>query len=450
MQKNYKSVDNFLKNNSKNKDKSHTPLIHFTAPYGWLNDPNGLCQFNGKFHLFYQHNPFATHFGRICWGHATSTDLISWQNEKVALKPQNSYDYAGVWSGSAIEKDSELYLFYTAFGITQRQCKAKLIGDEFIKDKNNPIIKPNSIPLKGNKFHFRDPKIILYNGIYYMVIGGQRDKYGVMYFYKSKDLDAWEYVDCVPFESIIGALECPDIFFIEDKFVVLASRPKNVHYYIYDRFILEKGAKLLGDGQIDYGTDFYAPQTFCDDKGRRIIIAWANAWHAPIGSVKYGYAGIMSFPRTLSIIDNSLCSYPVEEFDNYNKTVLSQDNLAIGSLDIKMEFELSQNSTIDFSLLCDNESGIYITLDRKANTIKLRKLALKGGREVVWDYNFSDKLSLRIIVDNYIAEMFVDGGKKAFTAVNYNSDDFTNKLVYANAELITFMQYKLERTDIDT
>ena len=101
---------------------------HFQPSVGWMNDPHGLIQFQGKFHLFYQHNPFSGKCGKMHWGHAISKDLIYWEHQPEALAPSENYDDwegGGIFTGSAIEHQDELILFYT--GCTkdrQMQCMA--------------------------------------------------------------------------------------------------------------------------------------------------------------------------------------------------------------------------------------------------------------------------------------------------------------------------------------
>ncbi|MGN1338798.1 MAG: glycoside hydrolase family 32 protein, partial [Oscillospiraceae bacterium] len=87
--------------------------IHLKAPRGWINDPNGFIYYNGEYHLFYQHFPYAARWGRMHWGHAVSSDLMNWKHLDIALFPTKTDDMDGCFSGSAIEKDGAMHLLYT-------------------------------------------------------------------------------------------------------------------------------------------------------------------------------------------------------------------------------------------------------------------------------------------------------------------------------------------------
>ena len=88
--------------------------LHLRAPGNWLNDPNGFIYYKGKYHLFYQYFPYAPIWGTMHWGHAVSEDLVHWEHQGIALFPSKEYDRNGVFSGSAIEVDGKLYLYYSA------------------------------------------------------------------------------------------------------------------------------------------------------------------------------------------------------------------------------------------------------------------------------------------------------------------------------------------------
>lgn len=89
------------------------PKIHLTPTRGWMNDPNGFVYYNGEYHLFYQHFPYDTEWGTMHWGHATSRDLINFENHPIAIYPTKQYDRNGCFSGTALIKDNKLHFYYT-------------------------------------------------------------------------------------------------------------------------------------------------------------------------------------------------------------------------------------------------------------------------------------------------------------------------------------------------
>ena len=288
-------------------DTRYRPLMHFSAEKGWINDPNGLIYFKGKYHLFYQHNPHSAVWSSMHWGHAISTDMLHWEDLPIALYPDADYDKdseGGCFSGSAIEKDGRLYLMYTGTVHRNGNCyQTQNIaysddGITFTKYKNNPVIyKP-----EGAGEDFRDPKIFFYDGLYYAVIGGTIDNDGKVFLYTSSDILHWEYKGIL-FDSegkVATMIECPDFFFLDGHWVLIFSPIGNPDrrkciYYAGDMDFNTCRFTPRWNGIMDYGPDFYAPQTFLDKNGNRVIIAWMNRWqyHPVMGYVVMVYRHVL-------------------------------------------------------------------------------------------------------------------------------------------------------------
>lgn len=66
---------------------NYRPVVHFTPPANWMNDPNGMVYANGRYHLFYQYYPAAPYWGPMHWGHAVTRDLLRWEHLPTALYP---------------------------------------------------------------------------------------------------------------------------------------------------------------------------------------------------------------------------------------------------------------------------------------------------------------------------------------------------------------------------
>lgn len=288
---------------------------HFEPEKGWINDPNGLVFFRGRYHAFFQHNPYAAHWDRMHWGHAVSDDLITWEELPIALSPDEPYeDDGGCFSGSAIVgKDGKLYLFYTSVSHKLGQTQSVAVSDDglhFEKYSENPVI--SACPIGAADF--RDPKVTFIDGRYYMVCGSGKDGAGKILLFTSEDLLEWIYVG-VLFESaeLSPVAECPDFFKLGDRYLLMYSlmgKRERAAAFVVGRF---DGERLTAESiQFpEYGPHFYAPQTFSDG-ARRILIAWMYSWDKKPepGAVR---AGSFTIPRELSLVNGAVHTYPIAE-----------------------------------------------------------------------------------------------------------------------------------------
>ena len=157
--------------------QSYRPRYHASVPEGWSNDPNGTVFYNNKAHLFYQHYPHKAEWGTMHWGHFTTTDFVKWENLPVALVPDQDYEVVcGCCSGSAIEKDGDLWLLYTAAQPErQRQCIAvsKDGGVHFKKRADNPILTSEMLSPEVTETDCRDPRLFRKDGMYYFIAGAR-------------------------------------------------------------------------------------------------------------------------------------------------------------------------------------------------------------------------------------------------------------------------------------
>lgn len=289
---------------------------HFEPERGWINDPNGLCRFKGKYHVFAQHYPFAAKWGPMHWAHGESTDLIHWEEKPIALYPDMPYENdGGCFSGSALEKDGKLYLMYTSVSKERGQTQSMAVsedGSRFVKLPGNPVI-PQS-PLDPANKDFRDPKMFAYGDEYRMVCGGGVNGLASVLLFRSRDLLSWEYVGPIFESREYGPVpECPDLFPLGDKWVLMFSRMDETRsaQFVVGQF---DGEHFTPESfqQPEKGTDFYAPQTFLDEKGRRIMISWLYNWtrQVPQGALR---AGALTIPRELSLREGKVINFPVEE-----------------------------------------------------------------------------------------------------------------------------------------
>lgn len=317
------------------------PAFHLAPPVGWLNDPNGLCRFQGAYHVFYQYSPFDARGGVKMWGHYESKDLLHWEQCPVALFPDEPFDCHGVYSGSALAEEDGLYLYYTG--------NVKLAGDyDYIAAgrEHNTVLaySPDGetfcskrLLMKNKEYpagltcHVRDPKVWREGGRYYMIQGARTlDDVGEALLFTSGDKVHWEHSNTLKTEEPFGYMwECPDLYCLE-KQRFLAVSPQGVareetrlqNLYQSGYFPLSgdiAGEYALGDfKEYDYGFDFYAPQTF-DDAGRRILIGWMGM---PDVETEYtnpteplGWQHLLTVPRVLSLRDGKLVQQPVQEME---------------------------------------------------------------------------------------------------------------------------------------
>lgn len=315
------------------RDAKMRQRYHFMASTGWINDPNGLIFFRGQYHFFYQFNPYDANWGAMHWGHAVSDDLINWEHLPVALAPSESYDdheRGGCFSGSAIEHDGKLHLLYTGVanhgeGFVQTQCLAvSSDGVLFEKHEGNPVV---TAPEGYDHASFRDPKVWKHDSAFYFICGAKKDNLAQALLFRSQDLIHWEFINVLhESRGELGYMwECPDIFPLGDKYVLMFS-PMGMHerttvYFVGDLDYATGRFHPITTGEIDWGYDYYAPQSFLDEKGRRIIVAWANAWDWMPWFKDWGptfkehWCGSFALPREVRLRnDYTLRFIPVEEY----------------------------------------------------------------------------------------------------------------------------------------
>ena len=420
---------------------------HFMPQTGWLNDPNGLIYYKGNYHYFYQLNPYYGHWDYMHWGHAISKDLMHWEYLPVALAPSEAYDdhmRGGCFSGSAIEHDGKLFLMYTGTanhgsGYEQTQCIAySEDGIHFVKYDGNPVIyPPEGVPSDL----FRDPKVWKHDGIYYMVCGASRDKRGMALLYRSRDMLHWEFFNVLAeSRGEWGYMwECPDFYRLGDKYVLMFSpmgESDRKAVYLVGDFDYNTGKFIWQiSGEIDWGMDYYAPQSFLAPDGRRIIVGWANEWQwmsfwkdwGP--TYREGWCGFFNLPREVRLMpDHTLQFIPVKELEMLRQDGFGIESFTVGSqeralkagdgiafeLKMKVDLEETDASRLEIDLRCgegrkttctfDFEHGV-MQVDRNASDgwskgVSSSTLFLKGKKEL--DIHiYSDQSSLEIFADQY-------------------------------------------------
>ena len=304
------------------------PGYHFLPPSNWMNDPNGLSQWNGQYHMFYQYNPNGPFHSTIHWGHAVSTDLVHWKHLSIALTPEaGTADEDGCWSGVAVDDNGIPTLIYSGNRDgEQRACLATSTDGLVTWQKygDNPII-----PVPPPDLHlvqYRDHTVWREDDAWYQLMGaGLEGQGGTVLLYRSTDLRHWEYLhpllvgDAHRYTPIwLGPMwECPDFYSLGGRQILTIAvwdhQPQYSAAMVGDyrdhHFIPEVEHKL------DYGDrHFYAPQSFTDAQCRRIIFGWIHEGRGAEAQLSAGWSGVMSLPRVLSVGSNGhVCMQPVPE-----------------------------------------------------------------------------------------------------------------------------------------
>lgn len=406
----------------------HRPLYHFLPPANWMNDPNGLCHHDGVYHLFYQHNPLAAVWGNMTWGHSVSPDLVHWSDLPPALQPNEDYDRGGVFSGCLVNDHGMAAVLYTGVQ-PEVQCLATsrdLI--QFRKYAGNPVIAgpPPGLNVTG----FRDPFVWRQDDTWRMVVGsGLQGVGGAILLYESKDLKHWEYIG-VPFIDKSGETgemwECPNLFQLGDQWVLIVSTLGRAIYFVGD--FHDGRFQPKNRGEVDPGGVFYAPQTFLDESGRRIILGWLPERRNT--AAEYGWQGVMSLPRLVGLgHDGELTFVPVPEVETLRKqrykyasrTVAtgtewlvpepSGDGMEIaakvepgrvGRCSLILRSRTGEEETVVFY---DRDQGI---LGLDLNRASLDTAAVGGCVTVPLVLEPSETLELRVFLDRSIIEVFAN------------------------------------------
>ena len=297
-------------------------LFHFEPPYGWINDPNGLCFFNGKYHVFYQHNPYSLKWDKMHWGHAVSDDLIHFEYRPIALAPDMPYENSGgCFSGSAVVKDGKLFLFYTSvskeLGFTQSIAFSE-DGETFYKYADNPIIDAHFAGSSESRREFRDPKVNYFDGKYYMVTSDSDGKgTGMICLRESDDLIHWGNMRYILSDKEFGpVIECPDFYKEGDKYILTFSLSVGKPYRVITLIGNFDGSSFTAEKRFDTesGPDYYAPQSFEYGK-RRISFGWITpSADTELRSNKT--TGALTVAREVTYKEGILRPYPIDGYKN--------------------------------------------------------------------------------------------------------------------------------------
>ena len=412
--------------------------FHFSAKRGWSNDSNGLTYYDGEYHLFYQHNPYACAWGNLTWGHAVSTDLVHWEELGSALHPDELgtiFSGGGVvdhknTSGFQTGVEKPIVCFYTNAGgdnpwskgkpFTQSMAYSNDRGRTFTKYQGNPIIDE----IKGGN---RDPKVIWHEptGKWVMVLYVEDRQ---MDFFTSDDLKTWTKTS-----RLKSFHECPELFELP------VDGNENHKKWVFhggsgDYFIGDfDGSKFTPESEpikYSYGNAFYASQTFSnipEEDGRRIRIGWATIDYVP----GMPFNQIMNFPVVLTLgkTDEGIRMFtnPVREIEKLHKKKhsISDEVLKPGKnplskikgdlFDIRAEFAVEKAAEIGFEI-----RGVPVVYNAEKKV-----LSCQGHEAPCKPMN--GKIKLQILVDRTLVEIFINDGE-SFMPIGVTPDNDNKSL----------------------
>ena len=448
---------NYEAGNLAGTDPATRPLFHIAAPAGWINDPNGFSVYDGRIHLFYQYNPYAREWGPMHWGHSVSTDMIHWEQLPAALAPDQEYDKIGCFSGSAIEADGKHVLVYT--GVTkvkledqseqerQNQCIAFGDGKDYVKYEKNPVVTGDMLPENCSRIDFRDPKIWKDNDTYYLIVGSKdNQQIGQVVLCSSKDLKEWKFETILASNETgkIGTMwECPDFFPLGDKRVLICS-PQNMKAEKYEFHNGHNSVYFAGDYDsethrfvkkephpLDYGMDFYAPQTTELPDGRRIMIAWMKSWDACVIPDSQDWQGMMTLPRELELKDGRIWQKPVREIETYHKNFCKYEKAEIAgettlagvegrTIDLTVTLENGDFTTFFMKLAANDEYETNFTYHKECGMLEIDRTYCGVTKDIVCvrKIKISDPdglKTMRFILDRQSIELFINDGQQVAT-----------------------------------
>lgn len=413
-------------------------ILHLKAPDDtWLNDPNGFIYYRGKYHLFYQHFPYAPVWGTMHWGHAVSDDLVHWEHLKTAIFPTKAYDMNGIFSGSAVIKDGAMHLYYTAVRYLE------IDEDNIHIAKNDNYETSQALMVSEDGFHFdnwhgktmvippggakdsyraaRDPKVWQYQDEWYMVLGSSTSAgTGCILFYKSRDGLDWQPVNRYEKAGYGRIIECPDIFQTNGQYVLTAS----LMYMMDDGLIYDHHAICtLADFQegscqmhlpdeyqmMDHGLDFYAAQSTCDKDGRRITIGWMRMPEAADGR----WNGLMSLPRVVEVEAGHICFRVHPEIDAFCRRELAEREEIDYDAPYRLKVRMQEGERL-------NIGGYSIRLEEGCVQTDRSRVYPQGPyRLKAHTPPVGDECDLDIFVDKNLIEIFVNNGWYVLSSVVY-------------------------------
>ena len=405
------------------------PVYHFRPPSNWTNDPNAPFYYRGWHHLFYQLNPFEPRIGNQHWGHARSRDLVNWEHLPIAIWPSTELGESAIFSGgSAIAADGRPRLIYTSIGRfdseKRREPEQWMVlptDDELFvwkKYPKNPVLS-QAVHKFGPISQWRDPFLFKEGSSTYMVCGGAASNgRAQVQLYRAAIGDFTEWVHLGPiFQSLdrdVRNFECPNLFPLDGKWVMIVSPNKSCEYWIGDLNIATMKFEPTAHGTLDVG-DAYASNISVDNNGRTLLWLWGRTNTAP----DKGWASVITLPRILSIgSDGFLRQQPIPEIETLREAaitfpaqVLDKPSPLEGAdadcAEIEASFSGSGTFGLELRRSADGNPGIVVSVQSGFGGTYLN---VGKSRTFI---PAADRYTLRVFLDKRCIEVFVNDGVNA-------------------------------------
>lgn len=420
------------------------PQLHFIPTNHWMNDPNGFIYYKGNYHLFYQYFPYENAWGTMHWGHKISKDLLHWEDLGIALYPSKIFDKNGCFSGSAIEIDEKMYIYYSGTVYDaflgediHRQAKdafhsnqVLIVSDDgftFDNTQKQVIVPAPKVSGRfGHHVHTRDPKVFKKDGKFYMLLGTKymkenATKYtGEALIYESENPIDFKLIGTLEDDSIGNNWECPDYFEIDGQGILTISpehyfEDKNGYVSIaaFMPVKFENGQLIkTGDCELlDLGKDTYACQSNFDEHGVPTQIAWMRM---PIPEKDNQWIGMYACPRTFSYKNNHLYTHPHPYFKN-----------AFAQKCEEFSFEEARHICVDMNDHASMNIGGYKIEYKDNQLIVDRSDVFPNDKNI--DLTITtptlDHCHLDIYTDVHIIEIFINDGYHVLSHIVYNTNN---------------------------
>ena len=470
------------------KPEEHRPLIHFSPKEKWMNDPNGMVYYKGVYHLFFQYYPDSTVWGPMHWGHATSHDLIHWQQQPIALYPDSlGYIFSGSavvdvnnTSGFGVNGNAPLVAIFTHHDPVGEKAGRNNFQNQSIAYSNdegktwtkyagNPVLKNPGIT------DFRDPKVSWYEaGKKWIMTLATKDRIS---FYSSKNLKDWTKES--EFGNNVGAhggvWECPDLFSLDDNgkkvWVLIVNlnpggpnKGSATQYFLGD-FDGNKFSPYSTDTKwLDYGPDEYAGITWSNTGDRKIFLGWMSNWlYANVVPTK-AWRNAMTIPREIKLVHAGnnmlLSSHPVKELSVIqSKSDILQNlhaekniNLAdkLKNITFPCMVKLNMDDAMDFSLVIANKAGeqTIIGFDKQSNQYFIDRTASGkkdfqndfAARHTAPRFTNNKKMNNTLVIDVSSVELFADDGLTCMTEIFFPRNPY-DQITIQSPGVISKLEY---------